>query len=57
MFKATFPWASQAEEEAERKYIKTLDTTSLDETAGNVWIAPSHGMVLLGEPLDSSTLT
>jgi hypothetical protein len=47
MFKAAFPWASQAEEEAERKYIKTLDTTSLDETAGNVWIAPSHGMILL----------
>ena len=43
MFKAAFPWAKTAEEEAERVHLKGRDGTSEDEVAGNVWISPELG--------------
>jgi hypothetical protein len=43
MFKAAFPWAQHEEEQAEKDYIKSLDDTSSEEVAGNVWIHPEQG--------------
>jgi hypothetical protein len=44
MFKIAFPWAHEEQEKTERNYLKSLEFTSHDETAGNVWITPEFGM-------------
>lgn len=45
MFKIAFPWATIAEEKAERNYLKSMPNTSQDEVANNVWVSPELGML------------
>lgn len=54
MFKIAFPWALHAEEKAERDYLKSKDTTSQDEIAGNVWISPELGVLRNVRALDNT---
>ncbi|KAK5165111.1 uncharacterized protein LTR77_009208 [Saxophila tyrrhenica] len=49
MFKAAFPWAQVEEENAEKEYIKSLENTSSEEVAGNVWIHPEQALSLADE--------
>ena len=43
MFKASYPWAKKSEEDDERTYLKSFDTTSHDDVAGNVWVPERFG--------------
>lgn len=47
MFKIAFPWAQHSEEKEERDYLKTLDSTSEDDVAGNIWVTPEFGMIVM----------
>ncbi|KAI7976682.1 hypothetical protein EIK77_009913 [Talaromyces pinophilus] len=49
MFKIAFPWAKAEEEKAEREYVKSKTETSVDETAGNLWISPLLALELAKE--------
>ncbi|KIW86055.1 hypothetical protein Z517_01449 [Fonsecaea pedrosoi CBS 271.37] len=49
MFKIAFPWATHMEEKEERDYLKSLESTSQDEVAGNVWVAPEFALELAEE--------
>lgn len=49
MFKIAFPWAKAEEEKAEREYVKSKTETSMDETAGNLWISPLLALELAKE--------
>ncbi|OKL56168.1 hypothetical protein UA08_08579 [Talaromyces atroroseus] len=49
MFKIAFPWAKADEEKSEREYVKSRTETSVDETAGNLWISPILALELAKE--------
>ncbi|KIW33721.1 uncharacterized protein PV07_00549 [Cladophialophora immunda] len=49
MFKIAFPWAAHVEEKEERDFLKSLEATSQDEVAGNVWVAPEFALELAEE--------
>ncbi len=59
MFKIAFPWAAHAEEKEERDHLKSLESTSEDEVAGNVWISPELGTMrpLTDRTIRADTLT
>ncbi|KAL8730688.1 MAG: hypothetical protein Q9166_003880 [cf. Caloplaca sp. 2 TL-2023] len=44
MFKAAFPWATQKQEQEEKEYFKTLEATSREEVAGNIWVSEPTGV-------------
>ncbi|KAL8673955.1 MAG: hypothetical protein Q9168_001650 [Polycauliona sp. 1 TL-2023] len=46
MFKAAFPWATQAEEKAEKEHVKSLESTSREEVAGNIWVTETTALDL-----------
>ncbi|KAL8698352.1 MAG: hypothetical protein Q9224_001889 [Gallowayella concinna] len=46
MFKAAFPWATQAEEKTEKSYLQSLETTSREEVAGNIWVSETTALDL-----------
>jgi hypothetical protein len=46
MFKLAFPYAKTGDEETERKYLKTLSSTSDDEVSGNTWVSPAYALEL-----------
>ncbi|KAL8997622.1 MAG: hypothetical protein Q9169_003169 [Polycauliona sp. 2 TL-2023] len=46
MFKAAFPWATQAEEKAEKDHVKSLESTSREEVAGNIWVSETTALDL-----------
>ena len=57
MFKIAFPWALHSEEKAERDYLKSRESTSQDEIAGNVWISPELGVFTFHEEVTTSLTT
>lgn len=53
MFKVAFPWASVAEEDAEKKHIKSFPEAGQEEIAGNVWIPVEKGQRMRDDSLTS----
>lgn len=49
MFGAAFPYAEAHEEEAERKYVSSSETTDLKEFTIEVWVSPEAALRLAGE--------
>ncbi|KAL8712953.1 MAG: hypothetical protein Q9220_002811 [cf. Caloplaca sp. 1 TL-2023] len=46
MFKAAFPYATQAEERVEKEYFKSIESTSMEEVAGNIWVSEATALDL-----------